>query len=417
MGNSVFQILANKPEINGIFDVIFIIVCLLFGLLLVKHIINLYKFKEKSFYFGLYFFHLLVTFYFYYLSKNAIIHSDAAHYYLRIVSPESYYDPTIRFGIGTQFIKSIVYVLYEGFNLSYLSCFLFFSNLGFAGMVLFMKIVYQAGFRKGVKFKGIYLFPLILFLPNVHMWTVALGKDSLIYFGIMLFTYSLINLKKNIFFFLLGGFLVLMIRPHVFVLVVLALFITILIWSDLSNLLKVPILLAVSVIGYYAMNFLMNAMFNTSLSLATVIEVLDERTGYYAKNNYSGSVVDTSSYPFFFKFFSYLYRPLFEKINFNYLMVSIDNIFSLFFSLAIFSRGFLKWLGNQKLYLKFSFLFFLVAVSLFASIFSNFGIAVRQKTMFIFSLYIVALPFVKWKYEKIQKKKILRRTILPKIPN
>lgn len=406
-GRDVFQILAAKPDINGISDIVCILGCLAGGIFLVMHIINLYKIKERFFYFSLYFFHLFVTSYFYFLSKNAIIHSDAANYYLRIISPQSYYDPEIRFGISSQFIKSIVYVLYEGFNLSYLSCFLIFSTLGFAGMILFMKIVHHAGFRKNLKFKGIYVFPFLLFLPNIHMWTVALGKDSLIYFAIMLLTYSLINIKKKTFYFILACFLILMIRPHVFILVVAALFLTILLWSDMSNVMKFPILIVVSIIGFYAMNFLMNVMFKTSFSLAAVIEILDERTGYYAKNNYEGSVIDTSSYPFFYKIFSYLYRPLFEKINFNYLMVSIDNVFSIFFSLMIFSLKFKKWLGRQEFYLKFSFLFFLLSVSLFASIFSNFGIAVRQKTMFIFSLYTVALPFLAWQYEQKREKTIL----------
>lgn len=406
-GADVFQILAAKPDLNGIADVVCILGCLGGGVFLVMQIINLYKIKERFFYFGLYFFHLFVTAYFYFLSKNAYIYSDAAHYYLRIITPNSYYDPEIRFGISSQFIKSIVYVLYEGFNLSYLSCFLIFSTFGFAGMILFMKIVHHAGFRKSLKFKGVYIFPLLLFLPNIHMWTVALGKDSLIYFAIMLLTYSLINIKKKSLYFVFACFLIMMIRPHVFVLAIAALFLTILLWSDISNIVKFPVLIIVLIAGYYAMSFLMNVMFKMNFSLAAVIEVLDERTGYYAKNKYDGSVVDTSSYPFFYKIFSYLYRPLFEKINFNYLMVSIDNVFSIFFSLMIFSLKFKKWLNRQEFFIKFSFLFFLLSVSLFASIFSNFGIAVRQKTMFIFSLYIVALPFFAWRSEQARKKKKL----------
>ena len=411
-GHEVFQILAAKPEINGIADIICVGGCICFAIFMVVHITNLYKIKDKSLYFALYSFHLFITFYFYYLSKNAIIASDAAHYYLRIISPESYWDPIIRFGVGTQFIKFIVYVLYEGFNLSYLSCFVLFSTLGFAGMILFMKVVHHAGFRKGLKFKGIYIFPLILFLPNIHMWTVALGKDSLIYFAIMLMTYSLIDIKKNYLYFILASFFVVMIRPHVALLAIIALFLTILLWSDISALIKFPVLVLVLIIGYFALSFLMSTMFNSSLSLSTVVEILDERAGYYAKNDYKGSVVDTSSYPFLFKVFSYLYRPIFEKINFNYIMVSIDNVFSIFFSLMIFSFKFKKWLGRQDFYLKFSFLFFLVSVSLFASIFSNFGIAVRQKTMFIFSLYTVALPFAAWKYEQTKKKKNARKALL-----
>ena len=406
--HDVFKVLVAEPHINGLADIICISGCIAFSIFLVVHIVNLYKIKEKAFYFGLYFFHLFITSYYYYITKNAYVFADSAHYYLRVITPESYYDPVIRFSIGTQFIKYIVWMLYEGLNFSYLSCFILFSTLGFTGMIIFMKVVHTAGFRKSLKFKGIYFFPLLLLLPNIHMWTVALGKDSLIFFGIMSLTYSLIKIKKRYLLFILSSFIIIMIRPHVFVLVTIALFLTLLLWSDLSPFVKLPVLVLVLILGYFSMNFLMSIVFKTSFSIQNVVDILDERTGYYAKNDYKGSVVDTSSYPFLFKVFSYLYRPIFEKINFNYIMVSIDNVFSLFFSLVIFSRKFIKWISKQDFYLKFSFMFFIVAVSLFASIFSNFGIAVRQKTMFIFSLYTVALPFAAWKYEEKKKKRSAR---------
>ena len=201
---AVFDILVKQPIINGWQDLIVIVACLFCGLGLTMRLINKFSAKGHIFYFGLFAMHLLVTIYFYYITKNAFSYADSAHYYLRIVSPKSYYDSSITFGIGTQFIKSIVYVLYEWIHLSYLSCFMIFSTIGFSGLYLFLLIAYESGARITHKFLGVPVVPLLLFLPNIHMWTVALGKDSLIFYAIMLFTYGLINFKSRFLFLVIS---------------------------------------------------------------------------------------------------------------------------------------------------------------------------------------------------------------------
>jgi hypothetical protein len=394
---AVFDILARQPIINGWQDCIVLLLCIVLGLRMIQGLINKFNAKGHSFFFALYLLHLFITLYFYFITKNAYSYADSAHYYLRIVSPESYYDPTIRFGIGTQFIKLIVYVLYEWISLSYLSCFLIFSTLGFAGMYLFLLIVYDSGARVNHKFLSIPVIPFLLFLPNIHMWTVALGKDSLIFYALMLFTFSLMKIKKRVLLLIISGFIIFMIRPHVFGLVMAAVFITIFIWGDISFYLKIPALMIFGMLGIFALNFLVENTFGRSLSIANVIDILEGRQGYYAKAEYGGSVVNTANYPFLYKVFSYLYRPIFERFNFNYIFVSLDNLGSLFFTLSIFSKGFFRWLKQSMFYERFSIVFFIVGVSFFSLIFSNFGIAVRQKTMFIFSLYIPLVSFLAWR--------------------
>ena len=368
-------------------------------------LINKFSAKGHTFYFALYAMHLLVTIYFYYITKNAFSYADSAHYYLRIISPESYYDSRIVFGIGTQFIKSIVYILYECMNLSYLSCFMIFSTIGFSGLYLFLLIAYESGARITHKFFGVPVVPFLLFLPNIHMWTVALGKDSFIFYAIMLFTYGLINYKRRFLLLIVSGFIVFMIRPHVFGMLMGAVFLTILIWGDMPSIMKIPALLLFGVLGLFALNFLVSSIFGRTLSVSTIVEIIEGKQGYYVKADYKGSVVDTSGYPFLWKVFSYLYRPIFEKINFNYILVSLDNLGSLFFTLSLFSRGFFSWLKQSRFYERFSFLFFIIGVTFFSFIFSNFGIAVRQKTMFIFSLYLPIAAFLAWRRNTLVDKK------------
>ena len=184
-----------------------------------------------------------------------------------------------------------------------------------------------------------------------------------------------------------------------------AVFLTILIWGDIPSFMKIPALLLFGVLGLFALNFLVSSIFGRTLSMSTVVDIVEGRQGYYAKTDYKGSVVDTSSYPFLWKVFSYLYRPIFEKINFNYILVSLDNIGSLFFTLSLFSRGFFSWLKQSKFYERFSIVFFIIGVTFFSMIFSNFGIAVRQKTMFIFSLYLPVVAFLAWRRNVLSEKR------------
>ena len=125
----IFRVLTESAHINGLPDVITIFLCFIISLFMVLKIVNLYEIKEKSLYLAAYLYHLLITAMVYYVMKNAIIYSDSAHYYLRVVKPEHYYDPEIRFYVGSQFIKSIVNVLYSGFNFSYLACYFLFLHL------------------------------------------------------------------------------------------------------------------------------------------------------------------------------------------------------------------------------------------------------------------------------------------------
>ncbi|MCD6400706.1 MAG: hypothetical protein J7L73_02140, partial [Anaerolineales bacterium] len=55
----------------------------------------------------------------------------------------------------------------------------------------------------------------LLFLPGLHFWTCAIGKDSLIFFGITLYLWSLLNLKTRWLGYVVGFGVTFLIRPHI----------------------------------------------------------------------------------------------------------------------------------------------------------------------------------------------------------
>ena len=49
----------------------------------------------------------------------------------------------------------------------------------------------------------------------MHFWTVSLGKGSVIFMGLMIFTYAVKSPYRRWFLLIFGGFFVYMVRPHV----------------------------------------------------------------------------------------------------------------------------------------------------------------------------------------------------------
>lgn len=398
--------LDKEPVIGGFLDAIVIAFCL-FGVgYLIVRITNKYKVNDRGIYLLLWIYHLVFTIAYYIIGKAGAGTMDSRMYYMKGVNSNAYYPMDIEFSLGSDFLFWISDFIHRNFDLNYLAINMIFSSLGFIGLLMFLDICYSVGYRKHMKYFGVYLMPTLLFFPNIHIWTCQFSKDSVVFFGLMMIIYSLSKIKKSVILFCLGSFIVFMIRPHVYIMMGAALAATIIIWGKQSVYLKLPILLILMGVGYYAVTFFISKFFGIlSFDIEAILNVLDSRRGYYVGKSYSGSSIDTSSYPYPLKVFSYLFRPIFEKPNVNYFIMGIDNVFALFVASALFSKRFFYWMKRSPFIVKFCLLFVLVEVSFFANIFSNFGIAVRQKTMFIYALYIVIFGFIAYMHDLRQRKR------------
>jgi hypothetical protein len=119
---------------------------------------------------------------------------------------------------GTQFICNLSVMFYPFvtmFDNRYLMLFLPFSFLAFCGSLVFYRTL-KPLYASRIKKTELYL--LSFFLPNMIFWTSNLGKDSIIYLGIMLIFYGVLNgpyTLKTIVSIVVGGVLVYFVRPHV----------------------------------------------------------------------------------------------------------------------------------------------------------------------------------------------------------
>lgn len=112
-------------------------------------------------------------------------------------------------------LAALFHYLVLPFENRYLMLYLPFSFLGFCGSVIFYRTLKPLfATRK----KKVELFFLSFFLPNMVFWTSNLGKDSLVYFGLMLILYGVVNgpdKVKAVVSIIAGGIVVYFIRPHV----------------------------------------------------------------------------------------------------------------------------------------------------------------------------------------------------------
>jgi hypothetical protein len=337
-----------------------------------------------------FFYHLLFCFiYWYYSLFNS---ADSINYYYSV-----YYSSSSNwfslFGFGTQFIKFFLYPFIKYLHLSYFSCFLVFNFFGFLGIFLFYitlrkKIFHHLKLRK--------LLNLLLFIPGLNFWSTAIGKDSLIIFGLGLFFYAFANQKIK--WIILSFVIILLVRPYMLFFILTALGLAFLFSKVKKGLIfKIGGLLLVFIVFVGFKNMIFDYVGLDFLQNISTTEVVSNYTDYrQSVSSRGGSAVKIAEYNLISRIFTYLFRPLFFDVkNLMMLVVSFENLFYLVLVLPmLFSRNFYRFLfKNKDLYFRFHLFFFLIVLLVFSSMTGNLGIAVRQKTMIMFSLFNIILLY------------------------
>jgi hypothetical protein len=352
----------------------------------------------------LFFYHLL--FFVIYLLYAASNRSDSFVYYQS--AQELGDNWSVFLFTGTQFIDnfSAPFVM---FGFSYESMMLLFSWFGYIGFV-YAYMFFKENIPINVNVFGKFdLLQLILFLPNMHFWTSSLGKGSLIFMGLMMFTYSLKSPKKRLILLIIGGYFVYMIRPPVMLFVLTGVMIGLLTGRE-----KISVGLKIVIVSA-SLLFLYNA---ASTILSTVkIENTDNVIDDFKKNAEvqsdrleasAGSGVAMQSYPLLFKLFTFWFRPLFiDSPSALGLFSSAENLIYLLLFLKICNKRFLSFIRKAPYLVKMSGVTFLLASYAMTFVMSNLGIIMRQKSMVMYFGFFVIYYFLaeeKWKKEQKENK-------------
>jgi hypothetical protein len=383
-------------------DIIIILIYLI-GVIIISN--NYLKISRKHF--NLFLFvgisHLLFTFLYYAITLNNV--ADAIGYYRRVYFIFRSWPETLgeNFGQGSNFIYFLLYPLVNFFNISYFGCFFIFSYVGLLGFKLIYDVIIHLFNNKwSTNF-------LLLLLPNLHFWSVGIGKDALIFFALSCFL-SAFYFKKSVRSYIIPFILVGFIRIHIVVFIAIGyMFATTFQNKSKSSGYKAFIIVFISLLSYFIFPLLKDRL---GVDDTTSVDEKLEKLQNVNMNGDSG--VDLSNSLLIVKWLAYMYRPLFyDTKNVLSLLASIENTLYVvisFKSIKLFR--FIKKVDTIDFFFWFCFFIMMTVTLPSAYLLSNLGIAMRQKTMafpFFLSLFFYLVNSknkIYCHYDKIQFKTI-----------
>lgn len=353
----------------------------------------------------LYFYHLIFYAVFLWYSYNNP--ADSKRYYGDlVVHSGSWWD---LFGTDTQFINFASYPFYN-LGFSYEMLMFTFAWIGYVGFIYAYMFMRETIPVKVKIFNQFDLLTVLLFLPNMHFWTSYLGKDSLIFMALMMFTYAIIKPKPRLFLLVFASLIIFHIRPHVFMFVAVGAVI-----GYLSGREKIAFwkkaLISISMLG--ALILVQDQILGV-LGLSSsdnLVEDFTSEAGERSKSlSTSGSGVNMSSYSLPFKFFTFWFRPLFiDAPNILGIITSIENLLYLFLFAKIIKRDFLKFVIKSPSIIKMSLVIFLTSSFALTFVMSNLGIIIRQKSMVMYFIFFVIYYYLaQKKYDRIMRLRKLK---------
>lgn len=299
---------------------------------------------------------------------------------------------------GTYFSYALNYFPSNFLGLSYFTGTMLYSLLGFIGLTYFY-IMAKNLIPFNSRFKGYNLFPALFFLPNLHFWSCAVGKDTLLFLCIALFTYGIMKPIKRFPMLVIAVFLSYFIRPHItfFLLIAFSLvYVNGTKISVLQRFLFFGLMVALSI------NILPSVMEFAKIDEASVesFEQFSENKSALLSRASVGSAIDISSYPFPLKVFTFLYRPFFFDINgIPAVIASFENLLLLLLSIKVLRNKPLLTFRKAPFAIQGMVLFLIIGTLAFSQSLGNLGIMIRMRNMFLPGLLI----FILWSFSYRQQ--------------
>jgi hypothetical protein len=369
-----------------------IVFLLLFGLnqVLLSYLANKHHFLDRKLLNLLYGYHLIFfAIYFLYATYNP---SDSKHYYT--VAELIGLDWQSQFQTGTRFIN-ILSAPFIHIGLSYMATMLLFSWMGYVGFV-YAYLFFRENIPVKVKLFGRFdLLTVLLFLPNMHFWTASLGKGSVIFMGLMIFTYAVKFPLKRIVPLLIGGFFIYMVRPHVMLFVLMGVMTGLLIGEGRIGT-SIKIFIVIVSLGFlvvFSSSILAVANLQDSENVIEDFGTFSQKRASSLSN--SGSGVTMSNYSLPVKLFTFWFRPLFiDSPGVLGIFSSIENLLYLLLFLKICNKRFFIFLKRAPYLVIMSAITFLLSSYAMTFIMSNLGIIMRQKSMVMYFAFFVIYYFL-----------------------
>lgn len=384
------------------FPIVFLLLLVINSMLL-NSLSKKHLFFDKSLMNKLYWYH--IGFFLIYFIYNLYNPSDSQKYYEDALFFGESTDDILQ--TGTKFINYFASPFVK-LGMSYLSMMLFFSWMGYIGFV-YAYLYFKENIPINIKVFGRFdLLTLLLFFPNMHFWTASLGKGSIIFMGLMLFSYAVRFPQKRIIQLIIGGFFIYMVRPHVMLFVLVGVMIGLLSGKGkISKGVKILVLIA-SIVFLTAASSSILAVAKLEDSENVVDDFEEFTDASSARLQYSAdSGVAMSSYPIPVKLFTFWFRPLFiDSPGLVGQFSSVENLIYLLLFAKIINRRFLRFIVKAPYMVKMSAIVFLLSSFALTFVMSNLGIIMRQKSMVMyFGFFVIYYFLAQEKWQQIQREK------------
>lgn len=334
--------------------------------------------------------HIGTTILYYFWVQTTV--ADTILYY---DDPYSFYGTG--FGMGTRFVIYMVQYLKDVLGGTYLDYFLLFQAFGFWGVVFMMRIFEEIHIELGTK-QSPFTY-LLFFLPSIHFWTSAIGKDAPLFLAASLAVWSAMQLRRRFIAFGLSILIMVLFRPYIALAALMALALSAFIDPRNSVGTKLVLLLA----AFAALVPVLGTVENTFRVDVTSAESVSDFFQYQSEisaQDEGGSAVVGASYPV--RIFSLLFRPLFVDANGAFgLIASLENLFLMFILFQILRNfGSVKKLVRSVFFIRFGSIFAVVLILLLGFVYYNVGLGLRQKVMFMPGLLTLFVAVLAVKHAK-----------------
>ncbi|MBL7858460.1 MAG: hypothetical protein JNM57_12285 [Cyclobacteriaceae bacterium] len=346
-----------------------------------------YTLVDTRFLKQLFYYHVLLSIVYYlYVLFNP---SDSKAYYNSVVQSVDWFS---LYGTSTTFIRFLAYPFVQYLSLSYEGAMALFAFFGYLGFV-FLYIVFKELIRFPHKFMNADLIKVIFLLPNLHFWSGSLGKGSVIFLGIGLYFFGILNLGRRWLYVVIGALIIYHVRPHIMLIILLSSVLGFVFTTRNVNMATRLLFLAAAGAAFFF-------IYRDVLTLVGIDEEefltqgldLTHRASELGK---ATSGVDITSYSLPLQLFTFLFRPLFvDAPGALGLVVSVENVFYLLLTLKLFNWRGVNFLIRGNFMVKSAFLSFLTVSIALAQISGNLGLAIRQKSQVMILFMLVIMLFL-----------------------
>jgi hypothetical protein len=275
---------------------------------------------------------------------------------------------------------------------------LLFGFFGFMGLAYFYVIAIKT-IPFNFKLGRYSVFPLVFFLPNLHFWSSGVGKDSLLFLSIGMFSYALLSLSKRFLLIIISLSLAFFIRPHMVLFMLLTFGLAYTINSNVGGAKRFFLSALLIGGGIIILPSVLEFVKVEDISTESVEEFSEDKSALLSREGTGSSLGASASFPA--KLFAFYFRPFFFDANsLTALIASFENLILFILGIKALRRKPLLAFKKAPFIVKGFLIFMLIGSIAFSLALGNVGIMIRMRNMFLPGFIIFILWTLSYAHER-----------------